>query len=174
MCQNIGIQATVNKLKQVMQRFFVYSLRFTLTPTNKKQVFSGNIVWLQFIDQLQQSSWNWREYCWDAEIKFKTIMCISLFLFLKKKKLYFATDNTDLKTDTRDGKNQLQGQLLWHIKMKPTKRSSLTLLLCKTQFIKLNTVSLQTVLMQNVKIMFHFVQLIKSNFILQMIQSGMY
>ena len=43
MCQNIGIQATVNKLKQVMQRFFVYSLRFTLTPTNKKQVFSGNI-----------------------------------------------------------------------------------------------------------------------------------
>ena len=92
----------------------------------------------------------------------------------KKKKLYFATDNTDLKTDTRDGKNQLQGQLLWHIKMKPTKRSSLTLLLCKTQFIKLNTVSLQTLLMQNVKIMFHFVQLIKSNFILQMIQSGMY
>ena len=76
------------------------------------------------------------------------------------------------------------GQLLRHIKMKPTKKRSLTLLLCETQkgnlnevkirFIKLNTVTLQTAQIQNVKIMFHFFQLIKLNSILQMIQSRVY
>ena len=54
------------------------------------------------------------------------------------------------------------GQFLWHIKMKPTKKRSLALLLCETKkenlnevkirFIKSNTVSLQTVQIQNVKI----------------------
>ena len=44
----------------------------------------------------------------------------------------------------------------------------------KIRFIKLNTVTLQTTQIQNVKIMFHCVQLIKLNSILQMIQSGAY
>ena len=34
----------MNKLKQVMQRFFVYSLKFTLTSRNKKQIFSGKVI----------------------------------------------------------------------------------------------------------------------------------
>ena len=31
---------------------------FTLTSTNRKQIFSGNVIWLQFINQPQQSSEN--------------------------------------------------------------------------------------------------------------------
>ena len=49
------VETSWNKLKQVMQRFFVYSLRFTLKSTNKKQVFSGKVIWVQSNDQLQQS-----------------------------------------------------------------------------------------------------------------------
>ena len=41
---------------------------FTLTSTNKKQIFSGNVIWLQFINQLLQSPENERGYCCDSII----------------------------------------------------------------------------------------------------------
>ena len=98
--------------------------------------------------------------------------------------LYFAIDNADLKIDTPDGKNQLHGTVIMAYQNETNKKDKSDLVImrnlkrqskrCKDPIYKVRYCHLQTAQIQNVKIMFHCVQMIKLNSILQMIQSGAY
>ena len=82
-------------------------------------------------------------------------MCVSLFFFFQQEMLYFAIDKVNLKIDTPDRENPLHETVTVAFQNECNKKRNLTLLLCKTQkvnlgevkirFIKLVTVSRQTV-----------------------------
>ena len=102
----------MNKLKQVIQHFFVYSLRFTLTSTNKKQIFSEKVICLQFIDQLQQVLKIKEGIASTLRDKIQENNVYSPFPLSQQEMLYFAIDKADLKIDTPDDKNQLHGTVI--------------------------------------------------------------
>ena len=110
-------------------------------------------------------------------------MCFS-FLLSQQEMLYFAFDNASFKIDTPDGKNHLHATVIVAYQNKTNKKEESHLVIKRNSksesktnqdpIYKVSYCQLPNRTMQGVKIVFHCVQLIKSNLILQMMQSGVY
>ena len=97
----------------------------------------------------------------------------------QQEMLYFAIDNADLKIDTPDGKNQLHGTIIMAYQNETNKKDESDLAIMqnskreskqsKDPFYKVKNCHHPNRTSTDVKFMFHCVQLIKLNSILQMI-----
>ena len=94
------------KLKQVMQHFFVYFLRFTLTSTNKKRIFlvetlsdfNISISYNEVLKTKEDNASTLRDKFQENNVYFP-------FPLSQQEMLYFAIDSADFTKDTPDGKN---------------------------------------------------------------------
>ena len=110
-------------------------------------------------------------------------MCFS-FLLSQQEMLYFAFDNASFKIDTPDGKNHLHAAVIVAYQNKTNKKEESHLVIKRNSksgskrnqdpIYKVSYCQLPNRTIQGLKIVFHCVQLIKSNLILQMMQSGVY
>ena len=107
-------------------------------------------------------------------------MCVSLFFFFQQEMLYFAIDKVNLKIDTPDRKNPLHETVTVACQNERNKKDESNLAIVqnsksesrksKDPIYKVSYCQPPNRTIQTVKIMFHCVQLIKSNFSLACIK----